>query len=123
MTTVPSAISVVQNMAVDLRAYKFIRSFAIKNLYDAVTELITNCDDAYRRLDVPRKIMVNYYITADHREYLEVIDNAIGIAPEQMESCLLTAGAFTNIENARGFFSTGAKNICVLGKITFRFSS
>ena len=35
----------------DQRAYKFIRHIAIKDIDDALVELITNCDDAYNRIN------------------------------------------------------------------------
>lgn len=115
-------ISASQSMVVGLRAYKFIRSFAVKNMHDVIVELITNCDDAYRKktsADINNKIFINYYKTPEGSEYLEVVDNAIGIDPCNMEKFLLTAGNYTNVDNARGFFSTGAKNICVIGNTTF----
>ena len=98
------------------RAYKFIRGSAINSILDIFVELITNCDDAYDKANIKEKIIE---IELDYNGVLRITDQAIGLYGEEMERCFLQVGNFTSVENNRGFFSRGAKDICALGDIKF----
>lgn len=102
----------------DERAYKYIRQFSIKNLTDAVVELLTNSCDAYTRgnLPYPHVYIIQYF---DSNNSFHIIDNAIGLNAEKMAKCFLQVGQFTSSETSRGFFSRGAKDVSILGDVYF----
>lgn len=122
---------------IDERAYKYIRQFSIKNPSDAIVELVTNSIDAYSKsnvvlqpasdpapttdpikLEIPKpwNIMIKYYMSDNS---LWVIDNACGLNAAKMSECFLNVGNFTSSDSSRGFFSRGAKDISILGDVTF----
>lgn len=99
------------------RAYKFIKGFTINYVYEGLVELITNSDDAYDRGNIKEKFI---HIKCDYKNMItSVRDQAIGLSGENMEKCFLQVGEYTSSDKSRGFFSRGAKDISVLGKITF----
>jgi len=98
------------------RAYKFIRGSAINSIIDIFVELITNSDDAYDKGNIKEKIID---IELNYNGILTIRDQAIGLYGGEMEKCFLQIGNFTSVENNRGFFSRGAKDICALGNIKF----
>jgi hypothetical protein len=113
---------------VSFRNFLFMRGQAVKDTRDVLTELITNSVDAYRKLDgyetLTKIIYIVFYyhtntITGGKEYYLSVTDNAIGVSSGNMKSCFLEAGNLTSSKNSRGFFSTGAKNITIMGDIYY----
>jgi len=113
---------------VSFRNFKFTRGYAVKDTQDALTELLTNACDAYLNIDNSDTAEKYIYIifhqvknqTGGYDYYLQVTDNATGVDPENMKSCFLVAGSKTSSsDQARGFFSTGAKNITILGDVHF----
>ena len=113
---------------VAFRNFLFMRGQAIKSTRDVLTELVTNAVDAYRNIDGYQQITKNihiifYYhknpISGNMEYYLSVTDNAIGVTPSGMKSCFLSAGNLTASEKSRGFFSTGAKNITIMGDVYY----
>lgn len=115
-----SISSDLQFLNIDPRAYKYIRENAVKNIYDALTEIITNCVDAYRNpiLNYLSVKVINVHCDLQNRE-LKVTDNAIGLTGEFMQAYFLTVGAYTSNEVSRGYFSRGAKDLCAIGDVTF----
>lgn len=113
-----SAEDLTEYTFIDLneRAYKYIRQFTIKSLEDAAVELITNCIDAYNKDGItPRKIFIEY----KNPGQAIFRDNAIGLTAAEMQSCFLQVGNYTTSDEARGFFSRGAKDISAIGNISF----
>jgi hypothetical protein len=105
-------------IAIDQRAYRYIRQFSIKSLYDACVELLTNCDDAYNRAGmVEHKAFYISYEASDGT--ISFTDNATGISGGAMSGCFLQAGAYSSTAETRGFFSRGAKDVSILGNVTF----
>lgn len=99
------------------RAYKFIRGYTINNVYEGLVELITNSDDAYNKGKILDK---KIDITCDYENKItKVTDQAIGLNGEDMIKCFLQVGEYTSSSEARGFFSRGAKDISILGNLTF----
>lgn len=99
------------------RAYKFIRGYTINYVYEGLVELITNSDDAYNKgkiLDKKIDIICDY-----KNKITKVTDQAIGLDGEGMVKCFLQVGEYTSSSESRGFFSRGAKDISVLGNLTF----
>ena len=113
-----------QPLSIGSRAYKYIRMGAVKNVVDALIELITNSHDAYNKdstLSKPHNIRIKPYYTG--RKYIEkvsLIDNAIGLTGDEMERNFLTVGNYTSESGSRGFFSRGAKDISNIGNVTFQ---
>ena len=104
-------------ITIDERMYRYVRQFAIKDVYDAVVELLTNSNDAYFRAGTKHK---NYWVKIfSETQRMVVIDNATGLDGEKMRECFLTVGAYTSTDGSRGFFSRGAKDISILGNVTF----
>lgn len=109
-------MSDLQFIQLSERAYRYIRQFSIKSAEDALIELLTNCIDAYNKTDITenRRVDIGYF-----GNVLSVKDYAIGLNAEQMASCFLQVGNYTNVEGSRGFFSRGAKDISAIGDIEF----
>lgn len=98
------------------RAYKYIRQFTIKNINDALIELITNSVDAYNKTQyLERVININIY----DESRITVTDYAIGLTSSELSNAFLQVGNYTASDTSRGFFSRGAKDISALGNITF----
>lgn len=98
------------------RAYKYIRQFSIKTVDDALVELITNCNDAYKKTSFVEKVIE---IDIINPNIIKVRDRAIGLTAEQLGKCFLQIGNYTASDTSRGFFSRGAKDISAIGDITF----
>ena len=88
---------------------------AIKYLVDASVELVTNCDDSYRRLNVDTggTINVEYHrMRRSEWEYFRVSDSAEGMEAERLQEAL-TYGAITSgfVEGrpVRGLWGRGLK--------------
>jgi len=94
--------------------------FAIRNVYDALEELITNCDDSYYRMDKERGRIL---IEVDHRykgnSEIIVRDKAEGMNSDDMRQKIKKVGDLSSSEGDRGFMSRGAKDCANLGKVTF----
>ena len=107
----------LEYLELDPRLYEYIRKTAIKNIDDALLELITNSIDAYNSIDSTNRLI---NIDVNRKEgYLMVRDQAIGLTGERMKDCFLKVGVYNANNNARGYFSRGAKDISALGDITF----
>lgn len=102
---------------IDERAYKYIRQFTIKTTEDALIELITNVIDAYNKGGVKENRRCEIEFKSPN--IIRVRDYAIGLTGEDMIKCFLQVGQFTNTDEARGFFSRGAKDISAIGDILF----
>ena len=106
-----------QSLYLNPRMYQYIRASAITNIDDAIVELLTNCVDAYSSIENnPNQILINI---SKKNNYIEVIDQAIGMNAEKMKTCFLEVGTYVSDETKRGHFSRGAKDITALGDCTF----
>lgn len=103
------------------RLHEVIRQNSIRTIYEALVELITNSEDAYRRVGKNvRDIWVEIFRRVeDQKTDVFVIDQARGMTKEEMLSCLLTVGNYTADEDSRGFIGRGCKDCSFLGDITF----
>jgi hypothetical protein len=96
---------------------------AIRSVLDALVELITNSDDAYRGngiVDEGGKIIIE--VTRRRGEQPSCIivkDRAGGMTLEEMKEGILKYGAFSAQQESRGFMGRGAKDIVALGNATF----
>ena len=100
-------------------------SFTIRDVYDAIVELVTNADDRYQRLDIPGKIEIE--LTRRRKSggttLLRVRDFADGLDSGAMDTKLgRTGGRVSGLEAGlavRGTNSRGAKDIAALGYVSF----
>jgi hypothetical protein len=114
--------------AVDLhfsgRYYQFNRSFAMRDVFDALVELITNSDDSYHRLFKNKlrnenggPILIEYL--AGKQASVTIYDRAEGMALQQMKDRLADVGTRRGEQGDRGFMARGAKDCTELGNLLF----
>lgn len=131
-------------LSISDRAYYYIRQFSIKSIDDALVELITNSGDAYKKkadsinndVNSPYKqdeingidkqtfdVEYGKYKISDTiatTRSILVRDKAIGMTGDEMKDKLFKVGQYSiDDQEARGFFSRGAKDISILGDVTF----
>ena len=100
-------------------------NMAIRDIYDALVELITNADDRYQVLGIPGQIELELVRrrAAGESSTLRVRDFADGMAMGVMSQKIgRTGGRVSGMEQGlavRGTNSRGAKDIAALGKVTF----
>ena len=116
--------------AIDLhlapRYYQFNRAFAIRDVFDALVELITNCDDSYHRLfkrglrnEDGGGILVEYLEQRRRQpSYVIVYDRAEGMTLQEMRDKLADVGTRRSEQGDRGFMGRGAKDCTELGRMT-----
>lgn len=97
---------------------------AIRDIYDAIVELVTNSDDRYQRLGSEGEIeIVVERGRAKTDRSLQVRDSADGMTLEVMDEKLSkTGGRVSGLDlgqDVRGTNSRGAKDIAALGTVTF----
>jgi hypothetical protein len=107
------------------RYIKQNRSNAIKDVFDLLVEIITNCDDSYHRLFSKHKrtsdggsILIE--IKAQRKGAPSIIivrDRAEGMTLETMRKKFKKIGDRTSEEGDRGFMGRGLKDCTELGKI------
>jgi len=102
---------------IDSRAYRYIRQTAVRNVQDALVELITNSVDAYNKNHTAHKAIEIEVL--DQGRKIVCRDFALGLTGTEMQECFLKVGSFTSYKGARGYFSRGAKDISALGGVTF----
>lgn len=109
----------------NLRYWQQNASAAIQNIFDAITELVTNADDAYERLGRGGRIEIEIERRRKGTaRVLRVRDFASGMTGDVMDNKLsklanrhdsgLAEGA-----KVRGTNSRGAKDVAALGTVTF----
>jgi hypothetical protein len=93
--------------------------YAIRDVYDALVELITNSDDSYARIN---KTDGQILIEVEHRHKgnskIRVRDRAEGMTLDEMRKKIKKVGDFTS-GGGRGFMGRGAKDCAALGQVTF----
>lgn len=107
------------------RYYQFNRAFAVRDVFDALVELITNCDDSYHRLfkkvAVPEDggpILVEYLEQRRGQpSFIIVHDRAEGMTLQEMREKLGDVGTKQSEEGDRGFMARGAKDCTELGRM------
>ncbi len=97
---------------------------AIRDVYDAIVELVTNADDRYQILGKEGRVEIELGRQGKGRpSILRVRDFADGMTVEQMNRKLgRIGGRVSGMEEGkavRGTNSRGAKDIAALGKVTF----
>jgi hypothetical protein len=94
--------------------------YAVRDVYDALVELITNSDDSYGRLGKEKGTMlVEIVRRMKGLSSLVVKDRAEGMTLQEMRKKIRKVGDLTSTDGDRGFMARGAKDCAVLGKVTF----
>ncbi len=96
---------------------------AIRDVYDAIVEMVTNADDRYQILNSPGCVEIEVGRRKGRPSTLRVRDFADGMTTEQMNRKLgRIGGRVSGMEEGhavRGTNSRGAKDIAALGPVTF----
>lgn len=98
---------------------------AVRDIFDAITELVTNADDAYERAKVSGRIETEIERRRKGvASILRVRDFATGLTHQEMDQKLSRLGerrdsGLTDGESVRGTNSRGAKDVAALGPVTF----
>jgi hypothetical protein len=111
---------------IEPRYVQLIMQHTIKDVYDALAELITNSDDSYHRLYTKGKRSDDggpILICIEHRRnkpsLLVVRDKAEGMNITEMREKIKRIGKKHSGDEDRGFMGRGAKECAVLGKAIF----
>jgi len=111
---------------IDPRYVQLIMQTVIKDIYDALVELITNSDDSYHRLYQNQKrssdggpILIGIEHGRNRPSLLVVRDKAEGMSISDMREKIKEMGKRFSDKEDRGFMGRGAKECAVLGMATF----
>ena len=107
------------------RYYQFNRVFAIRDVFDALVEFITNSDDSYHRLYEKKKrsedggpILIEICAQRKGEPSLVIVhDRAEGMTLQEMITNFGDVGTRTSKSGDRGFMGRGAKDCTALGKM------
>jgi len=111
---------------IDPRYVQLVMQNVIRDVFDALVELITNSDDSYHRLysrgaitkdGGPISIEIQRRIK--DASHVLVKDRAEGMTLGEMRERIKKIGEKTSGDDNRGFMGRGAKECAVLGKATF----
>ncbi|MCD6297804.1 MAG: hypothetical protein J7M30_11690 [Deltaproteobacteria bacterium] len=107
------------------RYFHFQRQHAIRDVFDALVELITNCDDSYHRLYKRKlraedggRILIDILPQRKGAKSIVIVrDKAEGMTLQIMREKLGDVGTRRSEEGDRGFMARGAKDCTELGSI------
>lgn len=113
-----------QSLKVHTRAIMQSAKFAIRDIYDAIVELVTNSDDRYQILKCAGTIEIEVLRRrGKDPSILRVRDFADGMDAQTMQEKLSTVGGrvsgLDRGEFVRGTHSRGAKDVAALGRVFF----
>ena len=98
-------------------------SLSIRDIYDAIVELVTNADDRYQILGICGRIEIELDRRRDAPGVLRVRDFADGMSTDVMEKKISRMGGrVSGLESGkavRGTNSRGAKDVAALGLVRF----
>lgn len=116
----------VEKVIIDPRYAQLVAQSAIKDVFDAMVELITNSDDSYHRQYVKGYISedggpITIEIDRRNKQFslVAVKDRAEGMTRSDMRDKIQKMGRKTSLETDRGFMGRGAKDCATLGKAIF----
>jgi hypothetical protein len=107
------------------RYFHFQRQHAIRDVFDALVELITNCDDSYHRLYKRKlraedggRILIDILVQRKESQSIVIVrDKAEGMTLQTMREKLGDVGTRRSEEGDRGFMARGAKDCTELGRM------
>ena len=115
-------MSKAEEMPIDSRGIKILAHSTIRSWTEAIVELLTNSDDAYKRLENKTKISlgeIDIFMSRENKgswKMLEVRDEAGGISREGLNSAtsfFADSNEYDEHKNVRGFFGRGLKETIV----------
>lgn len=123
-----NVFSEAKDLKIEPRIIRQMSFATIRSFPDAIVELVTNCDDSYRRLEEKNvagsgeiKLFIKR-LKGGRCEELQAIDFAEGMGKNQLEEALVFGGETSGFEkdkSVRGLFGRGLKEaIVALGKGT-----
>lgn len=114
------------DLKLSARYYRFNRDAAVKDVFDALVELVTNSDDSYHRLFKKGKrgidggeVLIEISAKRGTPSHVVVRDKAEGITLKDMQDKLGVVGVRSSEDGDRGFMARGAKDCSALGDVTF----
>jgi len=115
------------DLKIDKRYFQFNRDTAIKDVFDALVELITNSDDSYhhlfkrksRNIDGGKILIEVCRRRGDKPSSIIVRDRAEGLTLTDMFEKLGQIGKRKSETGDRGFLARGAKDCTALGDLTY----
>jgi len=112
-----------KQLEVDRRTLRQNASLAIRDVYDAIVELVTNADDRYQVLECSGRIEIEVDRRKGEPSLLRVRDFADGMTAEVMDRKLSRMGGrvsgLESGKSVRGTNSRGAKDVAALGLVRF----
>lgn len=118
-------LGVPLDIKLSTRYFQFNREFAIRDVFDALVELITNCDDSYHRLFEKKKrnedggpILIEICEQRKGASIIVMHDKAEGLTLQKMIENFGDVGTRRSKSGDRGFMGRGAKDCTALGKMT-----
>ncbi|HAB53464.1 MAG TPA: hypothetical protein DCE80_15045 [Ignavibacteriales bacterium] len=109
-----------------IRYYQFNRQYAIRDVFDALVELVTNSDDSYHRLYEHKKrsedggpVLIEICEQRKGEPSLVVVrDKAEGMTLQEMVEIFGDVGTRRSKSGDRGFMGRGSKDCTALGGMT-----
>lgn len=114
-----------ERIVIDPRYPQLVAQHAIRDVYDAFVELITNADGSYYRLSKATRIhkdggpiLIEVEARRGKRPSKVIVrDRAEGMDLAEMRSKIQRMGARTSVEGDRGFMGRGLKDCAILGRV------
>ncbi len=108
------------------RYFQFNRQYAVRDVFDALVELLTNSDDSYHRMfirgEIPNdggQVLVEYQEQrGGEPSLIRIRDRAEGMNIGEMINKFGNVGKKTSNLGDRGFMARGAKDCTELGEMT-----
>lgn len=101
------------------RFHNIVRQASVRNVYEALVELVTNSADAYQRAGLDRRDIRISVVRGEPRTLVRVIDQAGGMEGAAMVRALLTVGGYTAGGESRGMMGRGSKDCSNIGDVCF----
>lgn len=101
------------------RQARLTASASVRDIWDALVELITNAHDSYGNLGEATQLKIEAYHGRGKNRWIRVSDRAEGMGPNELVEKITQSGERHAAEGARGFMGRGAKDITTLGRTVF----
>jgi hypothetical protein len=106
------------------RYIKSSRREGVKNIFDAIVEILTNCGDSYHRIwrknptgTTPYGRILIEFFRSEKKPFLKITDNAEGMDGSTLEKNFINYRKRLSQKGDRSFMGKGAKDCTSLGSI------
>lgn len=106
------------------RYIKSSRREGVKNIFDAIVEILTNCGDSYHRIwrknqtgTTPYGRILIEFLRSEKKPFLKITDNAEGMDGSTLEKNFINYRKRLSQKGDRSFMGKGAKDCTSLGSI------